>query len=840
MSFDDDNEFEFFDDIDNGVSDGFGIPDPVEPPPEVESSVPDFIPDMLANDDFFAPVEPEIDPDELLNGLNPEQEEAVRHLDGPLLILAGAGSGKTRVITYRIAYMLKKHKIAPGSILAITFTNKAATEMKERIEALVGESSKYIWCGTFHSIFARILRRHADLIGYDKNFTIVDTDDQQKLIKQAMTELEISDKVYKPRNFQFEISNAKNHMVSPKEYETAAYGDQNKAVAAQVYKKYNEKLVENNSMDFDDILNNMARLLKENPEVLSYYQEKFKYIMVDEYQDTNKPQYATIMQLASAKRNICVVGDDDQSIYAFRGADVRMILSFEKDFKDCKVIKLEQNYRSTKTILSAANEVIANNKSRKDKALRTDGDAGEKIIVVNTDSQNRESEWVANTIKLMVSKGKFEYKDVAILYRMNALSRNLESALREKQIPFKIYGGMRFYDRKEIKDILAYLRLINDDKDNLAFERIINVPKRGIGDTTVDYIRQLAIDNNTSMMGIAANSHLYPELSRASAKLMNFAAMINSFRDELRLDLKELPNYIDYVENESGIIDEIISQRESKGEAIDRVENLKELLTEAAEFEKHHKSSNVADENDPLRKAESESDIYFDEENKTADTLEGMLALYLENAALYTQGDSEEEGEDFVKLMSIHSSKGLEFGAVFIVGVEEGIFPGYQSMMSETDMEEERRLMYVAITRAKRNLFIALTRQRMLFGQTQCNPPSRFLREIDNSHLYRMGDAREPERKAVISPVVKARETAKKTIGGNIVSGLNAQINAKPAPASGLSPNEITVGMVVKHKRFGQGTVIKVEPIAGDALVTIDFDGMRKNMLAKSAGLTRG
>ncbi len=427
--------------------------------------------------------EPDRGTDALLDELNPEQKEAVMHLDGPLLILAGAGSGKTRVITYRIAYMMQRFNVVPGSILAITFTNKAANEMKERLSALVGERSQYIWCGTFHSIFARILRRHAEDIGYGKNFTIVDTDDQLKIVKQVMEMHDISEKTYKPRDFLHEITNSKNHMIGHKEYEALAGGDTYKSLASKVYDAYDRRLLETNAMDFDDILLNFVKLLREHEQIADFYRNKFRYIMVDEYQDTNKPQYEAVMLLGKTHTNVCVVGDDDQSIYAFRGADVNMILNFEKDFPGAKVIKLEQNYRSTQTILSAANEVIANNKHRKSKVLRTEGDEGNKIVVMNADNGNLEAMWTADTIKRIVDKGRCSYKDCAVLYRVNALSRSIESALREKRIPFKVYGGMRFYDRKEIKDVIAYLRLINDGSDDLAFERIINVPKRGIGDT---------------------------------------------------------------------------------------------------------------------------------------------------------------------------------------------------------------------------------------------------------------------------------------------------------------------------------------------------------------------
>ncbi|MCQ2516106.1 MAG: UvrD-helicase domain-containing protein [Saccharofermentans sp.] len=783
--------------------------------------------DSLYND--AASVEGNSNGDELLVGLNPEQKEAVMHLNGPLLILAGAGSGKTRVITYRIAYMMQHFGVAPGSILAITFTNKAANEMKERISALVGDKSQYIWTGTFHSIFARILRRHAETIGYGKNFTIIDTDDQIKIIKQVMERHDISEKTYKPRLFQYEISNSKNHMVSHREYDALAGSDSFKRLAALVYEGYDERLRETNAMDFDDILLNFVKLLRDNEEIAAYYRDKFKYIMVDEYQDTNRPQYEAVMLLGKTHKNVCVVGDDDQSIYAFRGADVKMILNFEKDFPGCNVIKLEQNYRSTQTILNAANQVIANNKNRKSKALRTEGDVGDKIIVVNADNGVLEATWTADTIKQQVSKGRFSYSDVAVLYRVNALSRSIESALRDRQIPFKVYGGMRFYDRKEIKDVIAYLRIINDGHDDLALERVINVPKRGIGDTTIDRIRNLAQANEMSMYEICENCARFPELQKLTGKLLGFVDLIKYFRGKLEDDIS-FKDFVDLVENESGLIQEIIDQRESKGELTDRVENLKELLSEATEFEKNHR---VAPDDMPMEI--TDDDIYLSDEVKTSDSLKGLLSIYLENAALYSAGDEFEEGEDFVKLMSIHSAKGLEFKAVFIIGCEDGIFPGYKSISELSALEEERRLMYVAITRAKRYLFMILTRQRMLFGQTQCYPPSRFLKEISPEYLYKIGGAREVKPQPVDDISPNARAKARQTIA----SAMKSSFTQKPVHKGGLSPLEITVGMQVVHPRFGDGVVLKVEPVAGDALITVDFDGMKKNMLAKAAGLSR-
>jgi len=783
----------------------------------------------------------EQDADQILEGLNKEQKAAVTHLDGPLLILAGAGSGKTRVITYRIAYMMKKHNVAPSSILAITFTNKAANEMRQRIEGLVGDRSKYIWCGTFHSIFARLLRRHAELLGYSQNFSIIDTDDQLKLIKEAMKELDIADSQFKPKSVQIEISNAKNKFVGVEEYQLLAGKEYFLGVVARIYKRYQEKLIANNAMDFDDILVNMVKLLDQNPDICELYRAKFRYIMVDEYQDTNETQYRAVMKLASGSGNICVVGDDDQSIYSFRGADVRLILKFEKDFPGAKVIKLEENYRSTKTILDAANCVISNNTKRKSKRLRTEGQQGEKIIVMNADTSAGEADFVGRTIKMMVDKGKFKFSDCAVLYRMNALSRNIETTLHNLGIPFRVYGGMRFYDRKEIKDVLAYLRLINDPRDNIAFERIINVPKRGIGDATIEKIRQYALADNISMFEVAEHSVDYPELARSANRICAFTDLINEMKVKLREDEMDFAHFVDYVENESGIIEEITEQREKKGEIIDRVENLKELLSEAAEYDKAHRAEPVdmdtleIDDGDGLP-VEVDEDFFFD--TATADTTEGILGLYLENASLFTEGDEFNDTDDFVKLMSIHSAKGLEFGAVFIIGLEEGVFPSYRSIQSMEDTEEERRLMYVAITRAKKNLFIVLARQRMLFGQTNCNQPSRFIKEINPELLYLMGSKRETPKD--VPQGETQREKSKKSIASAIKSQFTAEKKKQSQQREGqLGPNDLFEGMKVVHPRFGEGVILKVEPVGGDALVTVDFDGMRKNMLANAAGLSK-
>ena len=803
--------------------------------------------------------------DRLLDELNPEQREAVKTIDGPLLILAGAGSGKTRVITYRIAYMIKKHGIYPGSIMAITFTNKAANEMRSRIAALVGEEAKYIWCGTFHSIFARILRRHADLLGYDKNFKIIDTDDQLKIIKESLKELNYSDKTYPPKSIQSVISDAKNKMMTVAEFSSYSGTDPYYKCCALVFKKYETKLKQNNAMDFDDILLNTVKLFRENPDVLNIYHRRFKYIMVDEYQDTNNPQYEAIKLLSAYSRNICVVGDDDQSIYAFRGANVQVILDFEKDFDNAVVVKLEENYRSTQTILDAANEVIANNKYRKDKSLRTSNEQGSPIIVMNAESQIDEANFTANMIKTFVNKNQFKYSDMAVLFRMNSLSRSIEIALREAGIPYKIFGGTRFYDRKEIKDVIAYLRLIMDDKDDLAFGRIINVPARGIGTTTVERIHELAVINETSSMAICKNVDMYPELSRASSKIKEFVMLIEMFRNILALNELSFDGFIQEVQDKSGIIDEIIREKEKKNEVTDRVENLKELLSEAIEFEKKarvtpEEAAEAAAKKALISSEDNPDGEYDDIENQTADTLSGLLNLYLTNVALYSEGDNFTDTDDFVRMMSIHSSKGLEFGAVFLVGLEESIFPSYRSQ-TEKELEEERRLMYVAITRAKKKLMILLSQRRTLFGQTQMNAPSRFLKEIHPEHLYKMGhqrpkveedtnmpkDLRKQSQNQIASALSTGFLNGAKATGVKSINKSKAPVRpgmGQPSGAGASNSNtpkasEMVEGLKIVHPRFGEGVVVKVEPVAGDVLLSLDFDGMHKNLLLSTSGIKK-
>lgn len=771
--------------------------------------------------------------DDLLEKLNTEQEEAVLHDEGPLLILAGAGSGKTRVITYRIAYLIRVRGVYPSNILAITFTNKAANEMRERINTLIGDTSRNMWVGTFHSMFARILRRHAELLDYTPTYSILDTDDQQKVLKECIKEMELNDKLFAPRLVQTIISKAKNDMQDPDDFLAQARGDMRLSTIARIYRRYNDKLLANNAMDFDDILFNTVRLFKEHPDVLTMYQEKFRYILVDEYQDTNHCQYLLIQLLAKRYRNLCVVGDDDQSIYSFRGADLRNILDFEKDFKDAKVIKLEENYRSTATILNAANGVIAHNRKRKMKVLRTSGEEGDPITFLLADHHGIEAYYCAESIKRDAESGAFPYNDVAILYRMNALSRTIESALREKGIPYRVYGGMRFYDRKEIKDVLAYLRLIYSDADNYAWERIINVPKRGIGDTTVAKVLMISERENIPALTVCERSSSFPELGRSAEKLFDFYLLIENLRKVLEENEASFSEYIEYVQDKTGLVNEIIEQREKKDEMVDRVENLKELLSEAVEFEARRKKEvemallqNTEEEKSQDPFMENEPDFGLD--------LSGILGAYLQNAALYSEGDNADDSEDFVRLMSIHSAKGLEFGAVYVVGVDETIFPSSRSV-NDGDVEEERRLMYVALTRAKRKLTIISARSRMLFGQTQNLSPSRFIKEIPPQYMRAIANKRKEQPKETVNPRF-ARESEKPA--SKYVPSYKS-VKPAPAPSSDFTPDTVAKGMRVLHPRFGEGIVVSCEQVAGDALICVDFDGMRKNMLLNKSGLKK-
>lgn len=793
--------------------------------------------------------------DSLLTALNPAQRDAVLHDEGPLLILAGAGSGKTRVITYRIAYLMKRRGASPFSILAITFTNKAAAEMKDRVRELIGDAASSMWIGTFHSMMARLLRRHGELLGFQKNFAILDTDDQLKLVKNCISELDLNDKVFVPRTIQGAISRAKNEMIGVQEFEKEAGKDYHKQKISGVYKKYQEKLMQANSMDFDDLLFYGVLLFSENPEVLSYYQEMFRYILVDEYQDTNHAQYRFIRLLAKKYGNLCVVGDDDQSIYSFRGANIRNILDFEKDFKKTKVIKLEQNYRSTSNVLAAANSIIKNNAGRKNKELWTKADSGEKITHYVADHHGLEAWFIVNQIQKWVRTGSGNYADAAILYRVNALSRTIEGALREQGIPYRIYGGFRFYDRKEIKDVLAYLRLVVSSLDIAAFDRIINVPRRGIGDASLVRIHEIAAEEQISCLKVCQNAASYPSLSRVSAKLQQFSWLIMEFREKVAENQMSFSEFVEYVQDHSGLVQEIIEQKEKKGDMVDRIEILRELLSEAVEFQNRRKKENPNGKEMPEQPV---GNLQFEDPFYDND-LAGLLQSYLETAALYSEGDSESEEEDFVRLLTIHSAKGLEFPVVFLAGVEEGIFPGHRSLESEESMEEERRLAYVAVTRAKKKLYITTAQSRMLFGQTQQLKPSRFIGEVDSEYKETIGAARtmlsnqtgEGERGALTRDTAgdSGSQSDKRGFSGQRpVARNDSARTAFPGSSSGensdktdkdyLLPDQIHKDMRVFHPRFGAGKVLSVEKIAGDALVCVFFDNkMKRNMLAKQGRL---
>ncbi|MDD2458310.1 MAG: UvrD-helicase domain-containing protein [Eubacteriales bacterium] len=825
------------------------------------------------------------DPARLLSGLNPEQARAVQHVNGPLLILAGAGSGKTRVITHRIAYLVEVHKISPAAILAITFTNKAAAEMKSRIEDLVGSASSAMWIGTFHSMLARILRRFADRLGYERNFSIIDSDDQQKVVKQCLAELKLDEKTFAVRSVHAQISSAKNALQTPADFAREAGSDYRASKVAEVYRLYQDKLKRANSMDFDDILLEAVRLLENQPDILAEYQNRFRYILVDEYQDTNHAQYKLVQMLSAGHRNLCVVGDDDQSIYSFRGANIQNILDFEKDFKGCTVIKLEQNYRSTGNVLGAANEVIRNNAGRKNKKLWTEAHAGEKITFLRAESHSDESRYIASEISRLATGQQYRYGDIAILYRLNALSRNLEGALRDEGVPYRIFGGMRFYDRKEIKDVLAYLRLIAFPKDDLSLGRIINVPRRGIGDATLETLAQLAAAHQVSQLEICTRAQEFPELARTSGRLLLFASMVERLRQGLLSDQMSFPEYIEWVENESGLVQDILDQQEkSKADSVDRIENLKELLSDAVEFDQNRRN-----QIDQMAGSDLAQQTGVEEDHLIlATTLPDILNAFLERAALYSEMDNDAGEQDYVRLMTIHSAKGLEFKAVFLVGAEEGLFPGYRSMASEADIEEERRLAYVAITRAQEKLYVTTARSRLVFGQTQSLMVSRFIREIPDEYMDERGGSRRGDRSAEFGESAgwgrgegSTRSQASQSIAGGYpdfpaVSGKTPKIEnpfvtttpARRGPASspvqpstgpaiaaapgatgphaaspakkGIEPASVQPGDRVRHSSFGEGKVIRVDPVAGDAILLIEFGKVgQKRMLARQASLEK-
>lgn len=780
----------------------------------------------------------------LLSGLNPQQAEAVRHDKGPLLILAGAGSGKTRVITHRVAWLVSVAGIRPSAILAITFTNKAASEMKSRIEELIGSVSRTMWIGTFHAMMMRILRRYADRLGYDRSFVILDTDDQQKTIKSCLSDLNLDEKTFAVKSVHSQISAAKNALIDASLYESQAGHDFFRSRIAQVYRCYQHKLKKNNSMDFDDILFEAVKLLQTHPDILAEYQDRFQYILVDEYQDTNHAQYQLVHLLSANHRNLCVVGDDDQSIYSFRGANIQNILDFEKDFKKCHVIKLEQNYRSTGHVLKAANAVIGHNQGRKKKVLWTESEDGEKITFLQVEDQNEEGRYIAREIERQVARlGLKDYRDFAVLYRLNALSRSVEQALREQGIPYRIYGGTRFYDRKEIKDVLAYLRLIVMPGEDLSLNRIINVPRRGIGDTSTELLAQIATREGLSQLEVCARAQSYPELQRISGRLLAFAQLISRLSEGLCAQDKTLDQYLDWVETETGLVQDLLDQQQKTGrsETVDRIENLKELLSDAVEFENQLQL---------LRQQAAAGDLPPEDAWLQAQDLTSVLQAFLERAALYSEIDQDSDQDHVVRLMTIHSAKGLEFDTVFLVGAEEGLFPGYRSMGSQEDYEEERRLAYVAMTRARRKLVITTARTRLLFGQTQRYVISPFVREIPDPHIESIGGSHH----GLTGPNRTETETGQTERTTGRTFGRTESVRFPGAPVftgrKGADPKQavpaetaavsFSAGDRVSHPRFGPGKILSADPVAGDAILLIDFKTAgRKRLMARMARLTK-
>ena len=734
--------------------------------------------------------------------LNAEQREAVFHTEGPLLILAGAGSGKTRVLTHRIAYLIEEKGINPWNILAITFTNKAAGEMRERVDDIVGFGSESIWVSTFHSTCVRILRRHIDRLGYDNNFTIYDSDDQKTLMKDVCKLLQIDTKTYRERTILSAISSAKDEMVTPEEYELNAYGDFSKKKIAEAYKEYERQLKANNALDFDDLLVKTVQLFQTQPEILEYYQDRFRYIMVDEYQDTNTVQFKLISLLAAKYKNLCVVGDDDQSIYKFRGANIQNILSFEKEFEDTKVIKLEQNYRSTSTILDAANAVIKNNVGRKAKSLWTENGEGEKIQFRQFDTAYDEAEYIVGDIRERVDNGKAAYCDHAVLYRTNAQSRLFEEKMITANIPYKIVGGVNFYARKEIKDLLAYLKTIDNGKDDLAVRRIINVPKRGIGLTTVNRITEAAQQRGISFYEALCSADLVPGLGRSISKLESFAAMIEYFRKEAEhLSITELMKEI---LTETGYVEELKAEGEEEAEV--RLQNIDEFLNKIAAYEES-----------------------CEEELQT-------LSGFLEEVALVADIDSLDEESDYVVLMTLHSAKGLEFPYVYLAGMEDGIFPSYMTITADdpTEIEEERRLCYVGITRAKKELAMTCARRRMIRGETQYNKMSRFLKEVPPQLL---STGKIVEKEELELPKQNSYVQAKQSFQAKPF------MISKPVQQFGVKSGEglsYGVGDRVRHMKFGEGTVTAITEGGRDYEVSVDFDSAgTKKMFASFAKLQK-
>lgn len=764
----------------------------------------------------------------LLDALNEPQRQAVMATDGPLLILAGAGSGKTRVLTHRTAYLIEECGVNPYNIMAITFTNKAAGEMRERIDQMVGYGSESIWVCTFHSTCVRILRRYIDRLGFGTNFTIYDSDDQKTLMKDICKRLEIDTKMYKEKMFLSAISSAKDELIDPIEFETRAAGDYVKRKQAQVYREYQQALKQNNALDFDDLIMKTVELFKLDKEVLASYQDRFRYIMVDEYQDTNTAQFELIRLLALKYQNLCVVGDDDQSIYKFRGANIYNILNFEHHFPDATVIKLEQNYRSTQNILDAANAVIANNQGRKEKRLWTDNGAGDKITFEQLDTAAEEADFVARDIARRVRKGEYQYKDCAILYRTNAQSRLFEERFITANIPYKIFGGVNFYARKEVKDLLAYLKTIDNGQDDLAVRRIINIPKRGIGAASINKVALYAQEQEISFYDALCVAEQVPGLGKAAAKIRPFVLFIQSMKAKAKL--LSVADLLQEVIETTGYVRELEAEGTDEAEA--RIENIDELISKAVDYA----------------------------EGEEAPTLNG----FLENVALVADIDSFDENSDYVVLMTLHSAKGLEFPNVYLAGLEDGLFPSYMSITSDNsqaEIEEERRLAYVGITRAKKNLTITSARVRMVRGQTQYGKVSRFVREIPpellSGKIYESKTKEDPIEQSTFQKARKAFRTVPsyggsgygKEVGEGYGSTFRSSKATKPVYTKVENQRDFgsaggtlsyQVGDRVRHIKFGDGEVVAIVSGGRDYEVTVDFDKVgTKKMFASFAKLKK-
>ena len=762
----------------------------------------------------------------LIDSLNDKQKEAVLATEGPCLVIAGAGSGKTKVLTHKIAYLMAEKYIKPWNILAITFTNKAANEMKERVQKLVGDAANDMWIGTFHSICVRMLRKFIDRIGFDTSFIIFDTSDQKTVVKECLKELKIDDKLFSDKSVMYEISNAKNDMLEPVEYATKYAGDYRRETIAKIYALYQDKLKENNAIDFDDIINFTIKILKNNDDVLDMYSDKFQYVLVDEYQDTNKAQFTLVTLLASKHGNITVVGDNDQGIYSFRGADITNILNFEKDFPGTKIIKLEQNYRCTGNILKAANAVIKHNTVKYDKKLWTENDEGNKPCIYSGDDEYDEASYIVRQINHLKTEEYYKYSDFAILYRMNSQSRAIEDILRRENIPYKIIGGLKFYERKEIKDIVAYLRLIFNSADNLSLKRIINEPKRGVGKTSLDAVQETADKNGISMYEVIKRAAEFG-LNRVYTNTREFVEQmeyLKAKKDEMKISdlIKETLNKTGYTK---------ALELENTIEAQSRIQNLDEFLTVAIEFE----------------------DEFAD----------NGLAEFLEGITLTTDLDNADTSEDSVTLMTLHSAKGLEFPVVFLVGMEEGIFPGFQSIGEEKELEEERRLFYVGITRAKEYLKLTCARRRTIFGSTSYNAVSRFIKEIpedvlegyedvvgkkdddgfkDTGYKWEYGN-NSIKTYNIDTYKIPTASSAAKSNSSNTSTGF--AFRTAESFLKGLEKKEAKVdvsqyqeGQRVYHKKFGEGIINKLEPEGDDFKVDISFDKSgNKRLMAKFAGL---